>query len=484
MNAWKPLLLFAATAGASAGTLAGTTGLDASFGNNGIVLIGPTPTTGVKMNRISALVIDADGRIVIGGYVWGSEDVLPKPAVGRLDAEGNWDTSFADNGLFVLSNDSPAAPYGGRIDQVGLFSDGSVLAAGSSHQPGGYYYSCTVLIKLTTLGVPDTGFAPEHSGSYCFDFAPPMQNWYVTYHWDDIKVDSDDSFFLTSPTTNLSDLRSAVAHLDSTGTLVDIYGTNGIAAVSDGVVATNRLEILPDHSVVAVGISGTINNLGLGASQLDINGDVETGYGVLGIASTDLQGPASIGIPDATTDSQHRLLISSYSHVPGYDDSPFRLARLTSAGTVDMTFNGNGQQSGPPGVAVLTLSSNPSNDGIRGATPLPDGYILVVGQNAKVADSDGMSNISLARLRDDAAWDASYGDTAHPGWASLNIGGKSDSYGGPGSPPVEARDGRILVAIGATDANDHACIGLLRIVPDRLLDAGFDAPTPMPTCPQ
>jgi hypothetical protein len=66
----------------------------------------------------------------------------------------------------------------------------------------------------------------------------------------------------------------------------------------------------------------------------------------------------------------------------------------------------------------------------------------------------------------------------------LNIGGKSDSYGGPGSLAVDVRDGRILVGIGATDANDHGCVGLLRIVPDRLHDSGFDAPPPMPTCPQ
>jgi hypothetical protein len=157
---------------------------------------------------------------------------------------------------------------------------------------------------------------------------------------------------------------------------------------------------------------------------------------------------------------------------------------LTSAGALDTSFNGSGQQPGAPGVAALTLSSSPNYDSIRGARALPDGHILVIGQNAKVADSDGASNIALLRLNDDAAWDASYGDAAHPGWMSLNIGGKSDSYGGPGSSAVDAGDGRILVGIGATDSNDHACIGLLRIVADRLYDSGFDAPLPMPTCPQ
>jgi uncharacterized delta-60 repeat protein len=475
--------LFYATALFATAAAAGTNGLDASFGSGGVVLIGATPDSALRMRRINALQIEGDGKIIVGGSVWGESDPAEKPAIGRLNADGSWDTLFGDHGLFVLAYGADAAPYGGRIDHVSLFSDGRVLASGATFQVGGYYYSCALLVALTTVGAPDAGFAPDHSGAYCFDFAPPPTNTYWFGHWADVKVDSDDSFYLTSADTNLDQLVSGVARFDSMGSLIDTYGSNGIAPLPQS-VATGLLEILPDHRTLAIGLSGSAGNLGVGAAQLDLEGNAEMSYGDNGVSTADIQPGAGVYVSHASLDSGFRMLISSASLVPGYDWSAYRLARLTSAGTVDATFNDNGQQAGAPGVAVISLSSNPEYDGILGAQALPDGHILVVGQNAKVTDDDGTFNISLLRLKDDAAWDVSFGDVEHPGWASLNIGGKSESDGRPYALAVDPRDGRIVVGIVTSDANDGGCVGLLRIVADRLLDASFDEAPAMPTCPQ
>ncbi|HEY2395654.1 MAG TPA: hypothetical protein VGH81_06730 [Rudaea sp.] len=68
-------------------------------GTRGIVPLGPTPEKGISIDRISALVVRNDGTIVIGDRTVGTGDL---PAIGRLDANGNWDQGFADNGFFVL----------------------------------------------------------------------------------------------------------------------------------------------------------------------------------------------------------------------------------------------------------------------------------------------------------------------------------------------------------------------------------------------
>ena len=473
----------ALAAGCVGSAAAMTSGLDASFGIGGIVLIGPTPGSAIAMRRINSLLVDHDGKIVIAGSVWGPSDPAELPAIGRLNADGSWDTSFADNGLFVLPYGADAEPYGGRIEHVGAFSDGTVLASGGIFQLGGYFYSCTLLVKLTNAGALDTDFAPFKNGVYCFDFAPPPDDTLWFNHWADVKIDSDDSFLIASPFTNLFQLRSAVAHLDATGTLINTYATNGIAALPEE-VATGFVEILPDHATLAVGLSGSVDNLGVGASRVGADGKIDLTYGMNGVASADLQGAVEIGLAYTALDSQSRLLISSSSYTPEYGYSDYRIARLTSAGLVDATFNGNNQQAGAPGVATLTLSSNPDYDEILGAQPIGDGHILVVGRNAQVEDSDGVFNISLLRLNDDAGWDQSFGAAGHPGWSSLNIGGHSTSDGRPYSMSLDTRNGNILIGISTSDSNGHGCVGLIRIVADRLFDGAFEVPPAMPNCPQ
>src|SRR5579862_7338238 len=85
-----------------------TSGLDQQFGSAGVVLLGATPVSGLTIDRIYALAIQDDGKMVIGGHapdLSGPGAGAELPAIGRLNADGTWDTSFGDHGLIVL-------PYG------------------------------------------------------------------------------------------------------------------------------------------------------------------------------------------------------------------------------------------------------------------------------------------------------------------------------------------------------------------------------------
>lgn len=48
---------------------------------------------------------------------------------------------------------------------------------------------------------------------------------------------------------------------------------------------------------------------------------------------------------------------------------------------------------------------------------------------------------------------------------------------------VPDASGHALATIFVNDGATHACAGLIRVIPDRLLDGSFDAPPAMPTCP-
>jgi len=54
----------------------------------------------------------------------------------------------------------------------------------------------------------------------------------------------------------------------------------------------------------------------------------------------------------------------------------------------------------------------------------------------------------------------------------------------PESMSVDPRNGRIVAGIGTSDSSGKGCVGLIRVVVDRLFDSAFDEVPPMPNCPQ
>jgi uncharacterized delta-60 repeat protein len=479
------LMLFAMMAtGSAAPAIAATNGLDAQFGTGGFVLLGQTPTSGLRISRITALVALSDGKLLIGGGApddsgLGAGTILA--GIGRLNADGSWDTSFGDHGLFVLPYGSTSAPFGGIVNHLALMSDGGIIASGGIYTSFPFYNgfdTCSLLIKLSSTGTLDSGFASDHSGSFCFEFAPNSYNHHPTGHYEGLQVDSDDTIYLTTPTTNLDN--GAVARFDASGALVSAWGSNGIAAFPPGDIFGSVLQIQPDHKVIVTAaqvLAGTPSFTDTIATvRIDISGISDGTYGTSGKFDFPIYNGAGTSPVTSAFDNSGRLLIASNDF-----GSPIVIARITDVGTADATFNGNSQQPGFPGLAELALEGNTSNgiDGIWAAYPTPDGHIFAI------SDVDlSPSSIALIRLNDDASYDQTFGDSTHLGWAALNVGGTASSNTYTRALAADS-SGHVFVSVdAASDANGHYCVGLIRVIPDRLLESGFDTPTAMPTCPQ
>lgn len=454
-----------------------TNGLDASFGIGGIALFGPT-SSGRKFDVITAIKMQPDGKIVLVGRT--SEPGYTLAAIGRLAIDGAWDDQFADHGMFVLPVGNTAAPNGAKLDDVGLLSDGSIIASGGAYQPDTvYFYSCTVLIKLTGSGALDTSFAADKSGASCFDFAPspvPLPGW--LFHYDGLRVVDDDSFYLTSISTNLDS--GAVAHLDANGELVDTFGTNGVATLA----ADAYSFLIPSASssrVLTAGITLSPAQVECaGAAALADGGALDLDYGSQGRTEF---GCGEYAAPKtAAVDRSGRLLIAGNDVEP--EDLPYRLYRFTAAGQLDPTFNPGGQTPDSPGIVTLWLSADANYNRLNAASPLADGRILVTGAAGYSTAGDGSPfNIAIARLNEDASFDTAFGSAAHPGWVSLNIGGAANSSGVAGALALDAA-GRAYVTIFTSDANGESCSGVMRLIPDRITGGdGFEPAPPMPLCP-
>jgi len=467
-----------ALCGASAS--AATTALDARFGTSGVAAPGPT-ASGLDL-LVFAIAIQGDGRLVVAGRAFPTPSGYYEPAVGRLNPDGSWDTTFADNGLFVL--DSTVAPVGGELKNVALFSDGRIVAAGAARTGNGftrYYSSCVLLLKLDALGVADTSFAPDHSGSSCVDLEPATT---TTFPDGDLRVDSDDTFVVTTSSASLD--HGVVARFDASGMPVTSFGSSGIAALASGLYGT-RLQLLANHEtlVAAFGVVDAASSTwNIAATLLSAAGQPDVSYGVDGIltwnqATANFTWPAS-----AARDAQDRIVVgdNDFSATNPIINRPYRIARLTQAGTLDATFNGNAQQPGYAGFAFLPVSADATTDYLVSALPLPDGHLVVVGNAGRFVASDGQSDIAVLRLNDDASYDASFGDALHPGWASINLGGADTSNGTSQAAAIDSR-GRLFIAGRATDSAGKSCTRILRLIPDRLFEGCFDPAAPYPDCP-
>jgi uncharacterized delta-60 repeat protein len=132
---------------------------DLGFGTNGIVRIdfgiggvAPAGFDGGKLDLPNAVVIQPDGRILIGGRT--NESGVDSSALVRLTSRGQLDTSFNNSGLLASS-------LTGEVKGIALQADGKIVVAGSSN-------SDFALARYTRDGVADASF--NAGGALRIDF--------------------------------------------------------------------------------------------------------------------------------------------------------------------------------------------------------------------------------------------------------------------------------------------------------------------------
>ncbi|MHB8474634.1 MAG: delta-60 repeat domain-containing protein [Gammaproteobacteria bacterium] len=140
------LALALAGAHAWAGSPVDSGALDATFGSNGKVILGPNPgETNPVANDVA---IQSDGKIMVVGYETNATDGLESWRIARLDANGSVDTGFASNGIL----DWNAGTTGTRAYAVAMRPDGRIVV-------GGNFQNEIEVSQFTPNGSPDPSFA-------------------------------------------------------------------------------------------------------------------------------------------------------------------------------------------------------------------------------------------------------------------------------------------------------------------------------------
>jgi uncharacterized delta-60 repeat protein len=261
--------------------------------------------------NIQALVIQPDGKIVVGGFFTsfapGGGASVTRNHIARLNADGTVDTSFNPNAI-----DSVYA--------LALQSDGKILAGGPFLQfapPGGGFVNRSHIARINPDGGLDQGFNPNAN-----DIVSTLA---VTA---DGKVLAGGSFTSLAPNNGTSVARNHFARLNADGTVDMPFDPNA----SDRVAA---IAVQPDGKVVVGGFFTTLApNGGLSitrnhVARLNTDGTVDPAF----------DPNCDTGVAALALQADGKILISGgfNTFAPNGGSTVVRrwMARLNADGTVD-----------------------------------------------------------------------------------------------------------------------------------------------------
>jgi uncharacterized delta-60 repeat protein len=408
--------------------------LDTSFDSDG-----KASTTFGASDFATALAVQADGKYVQVGYTdinaatTGPNDF----AVVRWNADGTLDTSFDSDGRLTIDFTSDD-----RANAVAIQSDGKIIVAGS--WDGGA--SDFAIVRLNTNGTLDTSFSSDGKANFTFGTG----TFGAAEFAYTLKIQADGKIVVAgqsnSAGSGIGDNDIAMLRIDTNGSLDTSFGTAGKVKADVSLAATNEVarEVLvqADGKIIAVGESNGVGGL----FRYNSNGTFDQSFGdggkqvgtgsVVPSVAAALQGDGKI----VTLGTSFGLLA----------DASFQISRYTTAGALDTSFGINGGTSISFGAGTLNVASD--------LIMQSDGKIVAVGRSG--GDS------AIVRLTSAGQLDASFGTGGKVITDQSNIDDAT-------SVIVQA-DGKIVVG-GSNFLGNSANFSLARYTTSGVLDTSFSS---------
>jgi uncharacterized delta-60 repeat protein len=293
--------------------------LDPTFGTGGRVT---TPVIGA----LTSTAVDSQGRIIVGGYMQiGAYDDF---AVARYSTAGTLDTSFGATGVVTIDFGNESRAVGVALDSLGRIVVAGIVANGTT--------SDFAVARLTAAGALDPSF--DNDGKQTIDFAGAQDRAGA------VTIDSLDRIVVAGGTYNGSNSNFAVARLTAAGALDANFDGDGKQTIAFGALGSDANGVAVDSQdrVVFAGTTSNGSNTDFAVVRLTAAGALD--------ASFDGDGKQTInfGLVDQANgvaiDSLDRVLVAGWKYDPPNGSYDFAVARLTVAGAPDASFDGDGKQ--------------------------------------------------------------------------------------------------------------------------------------------
>ncbi|MBL4615946.1 MAG: DUF4347 domain-containing protein, partial [Magnetovibrio sp.] len=324
--------------------------LDNSFGTGGKVTVNNT----VNSERAASLIMQPDGKILLGGYVY-SGTSSPDFSLFRFNANGSLDTNFGGGDGIVISD---FYGYADEIKEITLQADGKILATGKVMTATSSDFT---VVRYNADGSLDSSFG---TGGKVV-----TGNIGADYRWSDsrsVAVQPDGKVlvggFIQNITSNTGDF--GVVRYNVDGRLDTSFGGGGklIVDVAGAVDYLAKLTVLSDGKILLVGkvdVTGSYDYQ-LGIVRLNADGSLDTGFAnggkVLTAIGSNYDTPQGLIVqPDG------KILVGGHTLNANYD---IFVVRYNADGSLDSGFDVKNALNGSPtyteGGAAVVLDDDVS----------------------------------------------------------------------------------------------------------------------------
>lgn len=373
--------------------------LDLSFGKNGVVQT--IFSNGETASSAQAIMIDAQGRIVAGGFTNGINNNC-HACLARYTTDGTLDKSFfGGRGIFKGTVITTFGPIEGmsQISALAETKEQKIVAVGSRYQNNKV---CFALAQYESNGSLDLSFNPKGIASACgtvctqFDLSNHDEACAVTLDMHGKLVVVGSSYASGVKTFALAryhkdgslDQSFYAGNTRLPGTII----TNFMCGETEG--AARAVRVQSDGKIVAAGYTnafcGGRDVTRFALARYTAQGMLDSSFG----ADTTAKLPGTVitsfgdertraGVNALLVQPDGKIVAGGFAEFA--NGTYFALARYDNTGLCDYTFNGGGAPSGK----VLSRSSSHTNDEIFGLALVSPGDILAVGKSQVGAVSCG-----------------------------------------------------------------------------------------------
>lgn len=373
--------------------------IDAGWGDAGRRIVAIDAEPGAD-DSVRALAIQPDGSAIAAGfstfYFPDAQSPTYRPALVRLDADGNLEPTFGDAGVALIDLPWPTGDFG--LNDPVMQPDGKAIYAG-------YCYDCplqgdgrsTLILRVGTDGAPD----PTFSGD---GWIRESTGDLGTFSTAVLAVDGAGRIVLQGDL----DGQSALLRLTASGELDTAFGGgDGVVTFARPVGLSNPYDLAIDGSSGAMywsyySAAGPNQNYSA-VQRFAADGTPDATFG--GDGTVELVYQEKIVIEGLAVQSDGKIVAGGYRLDQQTTDREWMLYRLTPAGALDNSFDGNGRR--------LVDFGQPAGlgEGIH-ALGLSGGRVVAVG-NIEVG---GVDRFGIARITSDLIFRDGFERASAGGW--------------------------------------------------------------------
>lgn len=341
--------------------------LDNSFGTNGQVI---TSLSASQVDYALSIAIQSDGKIIVGGFSYQGVNDNDFSLV-RYNPNGSLDNSFGINGK-VTTNIPNQYSKKDHLAKILLHPNGKITAVGSSTDINGSGYCYTDIVKYNIDGSLDNTFGSggiffESHGLYNVSDAALLPNGNIIVSGLQPATDG-----LNNPIPGAFNIFLWDVFGNNNFSLTHTIQTNGLPLYYT--VSTAKLAIQPDGKMFVAGNTKINGKIQFSLTKFNSNGTIDNTFGNGGAVYSSFISTYN-SVQSVALQADGKIVLAGWDN----NGNSFALARYTTAGIPDATFNSTGETS---------TNINTGEDQSASMAIQPDGKIIVAGYSISGANYD------------------------------------------------------------------------------------------------